>query len=99
MNVDVQEPEIVFEVMLPVPSAEGTHSHDETNFTDDPCGYVAGFVRVELNTARSVCLKHHCSILLAPTRVDAAIVIGQQSSQRIHVIAEKCSTDVPKRLK
>ena len=93
MDVDVQEPEVVLEVMFTVPSAQGTHTHDKTDITDDASGYVASLVRVEVNTARTVCLKHHCAILLATTRVDAPIVISQQSSQRIRVIAEECLTD------
>ncbi len=97
MNVDVQEPDIVFEVMFPVPSAEGTDTRDKANITDDASGYFASLVRVEVNTARTVCVKHHCAILLVTARVDAPVVIGQQSSQRIRIIAEKRFTDFFKR--
>ena len=99
MNINVQEPEIVFELTSTVCAAEGTYTHDKTNITDDSRGYVAGLVRVEFNTARTVCSKQHRAILLASTRVDAAIVIGQQSSQRNHIIAEKCLTSFLKRPK
>ena len=99
MNVDVQEPQVVIEPMFAVRSAEGTHTHDKANVTDDSSGHVAGLVRLELNTARTVCLKHHSAILLATTRVEAAVVIGYQSSQRIRIIHEERSTDFVERLK
>jgi hypothetical protein len=93
MNIDVQEPHMVCEVTFTVPSAEGTHAHDKANITDDSSSYVAGLVRVELNTTRTVCLKQHCAILLAAGRVEAAIVIGNQSNQRIGIIIEECLTE------
>ncbi len=83
MNVDVQEPKVVLEVMFTVRSAEGTRTRDKTGITDDASGYVASLVRVEVNTARTVCAKHHCAILLATTRVDAA------------TIPEKCTNTMP----
>jgi len=87
----------VFELTFTVRSAEGTQTHDKTNITDDSSGYVAGLVRVELNTARTVCLKHHCAVLPATIRVDAAVVIREQSSQRNCIIAEKGLTGFLKR--
>lgn len=87
------------ELMFAVLPAEGTHAHDKANITDDSSGHVAGRVPVELDTARTICSKQHAAILPAATRVEAAIVIGDQSSQRIRIIPEKRLTDFLTRFK
>jgi len=99
MDIHVQEPKTLFEYMLTVPSAEGTHSHDKSNITQYSSRYIDCLICVELNTARTVSLKHRCTVLLATIRVKAAIIVCDQLNECSRVIIEKCLTDSLTRFK
>ena len=99
MNIDVEEPQIVLEVMATVGSVKGTEAHDKADISDDSRGHVAGLVLQEPNTAGTESLNQHGAILPATGRVEATIVVGHQSKERIRIVVEKRLTDCLGRLK
>ena len=99
MDVNVQEPKMVGELLSIETPANRTDSHHKANISDDASVDFTSLVFSQLDAARTVGLEQHLPVVLSPGRIKTAIVVSNQPSECVRVVLKKRSPNASKRFK